>query len=67
MFQGAYCVEFDVHLSKDKVPIVYHDLTTCLAVAEVNDKRTFTLSAHLRLDFEKSFKLEKPYICAVAF
>ncbi|XP_019404610.1 PREDICTED: glycerophosphocholine phosphodiesterase GPCPD1 isoform X1 [Crocodylus porosus] len=29
---GAAFVEFDVHLSKDHVPVVYHDLTCCLAM-----------------------------------
>lgn len=34
--QGAAYVEFDVHLSKDAVPIVYHDLTCCIATKKVN-------------------------------
>ncbi|MCV4733058.1 glycerophosphodiester phosphodiesterase family protein, partial [Escherichia coli] len=29
---GAAFVEFDVHLSKDLVPVVYHDLTCCLTM-----------------------------------
>ncbi|EMP27345.1 Beta-soluble NSF attachment protein [Chelonia mydas] len=29
---GAAFVEFDVHLSKDHVPVVYHDLTCCMAM-----------------------------------
>ncbi|XP_077169169.1 glycerophosphocholine phosphodiesterase GPCPD1 isoform X2 [Paroedura picta] len=29
---GAAFVEFDVHLSKDQVPIIYHDLTCCIAM-----------------------------------
>uniref|UniRef100_A0A2K6KQR9 Glycerophosphocholine phosphodiesterase 1 n=1 Tax=Rhinopithecus bieti TaxID=61621 RepID=A0A2K6KQR9_RHIBE len=29
---GAAFVEFDVHLSKDFVPVVYHDLTCCLTM-----------------------------------
>ncbi|XP_074144018.1 glycerophosphocholine phosphodiesterase GPCPD1 isoform X2 [Sminthopsis crassicaudata] len=29
---GAAYVEFDVHLSKDFVPIVYHDLTCCMTM-----------------------------------
>uniref|UniRef100_A0A673ZM34 Glycerophosphocholine phosphodiesterase 1 n=1 Tax=Salmo trutta TaxID=8032 RepID=A0A673ZM34_SALTR len=37
---GAAYVEFDVHLSKDCVPIVYHDLTCCISTKKVNDNRT---------------------------
>uniref|UniRef100_A0A3B5LR26 Glycerophosphocholine phosphodiesterase 1 n=1 Tax=Xiphophorus couchianus TaxID=32473 RepID=A0A3B5LR26_9TELE len=32
---GAAFVEFDVHLSKDSVPIVYHDLTCCISTKKV--------------------------------
>ncbi|XP_070843098.1 glycerophosphocholine phosphodiesterase GPCPD1 [Chaetodon trifascialis] len=35
---GAAYVEFDVHLSKDAVPIVYHDLTCCISTKKKNDK-----------------------------
>ncbi|XP_029984308.1 glycerophosphocholine phosphodiesterase GPCPD1 isoform X1 [Sphaeramia orbicularis] len=35
---GAPFVEFDVHLSKDAVPIVYHDLTCCISTKKKNDK-----------------------------
>ncbi|XP_063079495.1 glycerophosphocholine phosphodiesterase GPCPD1 isoform X2 [Engraulis encrasicolus] len=35
---GAAYVEFDVHLSKDSVPIVYHDLTCCISTKKKNDK-----------------------------
>lgn len=34
---GVAFVEFDVHLSKDAVPIVYHDLTCCIATKKKND------------------------------
>nr|XP_020459387.1 glycerophosphocholine phosphodiesterase GPCPD1 isoform X2 [Monopterus albus] len=34
---GAAYVEFDVHLSKDAVPIVYHDLTCCIATKKKNE------------------------------
>uniref|UniRef100_A0A8C1I112 Glycerophosphocholine phosphodiesterase 1 n=1 Tax=Cyprinus carpio carpio TaxID=630221 RepID=A0A8C1I112_CYPCA len=33
---GAAYVEFDVHLSKDLVPIVYHDLTCCISTKKVS-------------------------------
>uniref|UniRef100_A0A8C9T9M9 Glycerophosphocholine phosphodiesterase 1 n=1 Tax=Scleropages formosus TaxID=113540 RepID=A0A8C9T9M9_SCLFO len=29
---GAAYVEFDVHLSKDHIPVVYHDLTCCISM-----------------------------------
>ncbi|XP_023616015.1 glycerophosphocholine phosphodiesterase GPCPD1 isoform X4 [Myotis lucifugus] len=32
---GAAFVEFDVHLSKDFVPVVYHDLTCCLTMKKL--------------------------------
>uniref|UniRef100_A0A672HN67 Glycerophosphocholine phosphodiesterase 1 n=1 Tax=Salarias fasciatus TaxID=181472 RepID=A0A672HN67_SALFA len=35
---GAAFVEFDVHLSKDAVPIVYHDLTCCISTKKVNSE-----------------------------
>ncbi|XP_061757001.1 glycerophosphocholine phosphodiesterase GPCPD1 isoform X3 [Nerophis ophidion] len=35
---GAPIVEFDVHLSKDAVPIVYHDLTCCISTKKKNNK-----------------------------
>uniref|UniRef100_A0A2K6EMD8 Glycerophosphocholine phosphodiesterase GPCPD1 n=1 Tax=Propithecus coquereli TaxID=379532 RepID=A0A2K6EMD8_PROCO len=34
---GAAFVEFDVHLSKDFVPVVYHDLTCCLSMKKKFD------------------------------
>uniref|UniRef100_A0A8C4ZGQ1 Glycerophosphocholine phosphodiesterase 1 n=1 Tax=Gadus morhua TaxID=8049 RepID=A0A8C4ZGQ1_GADMO len=36
---GAAYVEFDVHLSRDSVPIVYHDLTCCISTKKVPIKR----------------------------
>uniref|UniRef100_A0A673J7Z9 Glycerophosphocholine phosphodiesterase GPCPD1-like n=1 Tax=Sinocyclocheilus rhinocerous TaxID=307959 RepID=A0A673J7Z9_9TELE len=39
---GAAYVEFDVHLSKDLVPIVYHDLTCCISTKKV----TITFGSH---------------------
>ncbi|XP_056284052.1 glycerophosphocholine phosphodiesterase GPCPD1 isoform X4 [Pseudoliparis swirei] len=40
---GAAYVEFDVHLSKDAVPIVYHDLTCCISTKKKNDKKSLEL------------------------
>ncbi|XP_059212210.1 glycerophosphocholine phosphodiesterase GPCPD1 isoform X2 [Centropristis striata] len=40
---GAAFVEFDVHLSKDSVPIVYHDLTCCISTKKKNDKTSLEL------------------------
>lgn len=34
---GAAFVEFDVHLSRDLVPIIYHDLTCCIAMKKKKD------------------------------
>lgn len=40
-------MEFDVHLSKDHVPIVYHDLTCCMAMKKVKGDNTCILSLHV--------------------
>uniref|UniRef100_A0A8D0HMA2 Glycerophosphocholine phosphodiesterase 1 n=1 Tax=Sphenodon punctatus TaxID=8508 RepID=A0A8D0HMA2_SPHPU len=40
---GAAFVEFDVHLSKDHVPIVYHDLTCCMAMKKKFDAEPLEL------------------------
>ncbi|KAJ8275391.1 hypothetical protein COCON_G00100160 [Conger conger] len=40
---GAAYVEFDVHLSKDFIPIVYHDLTCCISTKKKNDKHSLEL------------------------
>ncbi|NXS06739.1 GPCP1 phosphodiesterase, partial [Neodrepanis coruscans] len=40
---GAAYVEFDVHLSKDHVPIVYHDLTCCMAMKKKQDTEPLEL------------------------
>ncbi|XP_066467085.1 glycerophosphocholine phosphodiesterase GPCPD1 isoform X2 [Tiliqua scincoides] len=34
---GAAFVEFDVHLSRDLVPIIYHDLTCCIAMRKKDE------------------------------
>ncbi|XP_042304425.1 glycerophosphocholine phosphodiesterase GPCPD1 isoform X1 [Sceloporus undulatus] len=40
---GAAFVEFDVHLSRDHVPIIYHDLTCCIAMKKKNDTEPLEL------------------------
>ncbi|KAM3861312.1 glycerophosphocholine phosphodiesterase GPCPD1 [Diretmus argenteus] len=40
---GAAYVEFDVHLSKDAIPIIYHDLTCCIATKKKTDKTSLEL------------------------
>ncbi|XP_028295607.1 glycerophosphocholine phosphodiesterase GPCPD1 isoform X2 [Gouania willdenowi] len=40
---GAPFVEFDVHLSKDGVPIVYHDLTCCISTKKKKKDHTLEL------------------------
>ncbi|XP_076016331.1 glycerophosphocholine phosphodiesterase GPCPD1 [Genypterus blacodes] len=40
---GAAYVEFDVHLSKDAIPIVYHDLTCCIATKKKKNDTTLEL------------------------
>ena len=35
LYQGADYVEFDVHLSKDLVPVVYHDFNVVLTLRQV--------------------------------
>ncbi|XP_068610270.1 glycerophosphocholine phosphodiesterase GPCPD1 isoform X2 [Brachionichthys hirsutus] len=37
---GAAFVEFDVHLSKDFVPIIYHDMSCCISTMKKNDKNS---------------------------
>ncbi|XP_061063897.1 glycerophosphocholine phosphodiesterase GPCPD1 isoform X5 [Eubalaena glacialis] len=50
---GAAFVEFDVHLSKDFVPVVYHDLTCCLTMKKVLES----------LPEDVGFNIEIKWIC----
>uniref|UniRef100_A0A8D0KP85 Glycerophosphocholine phosphodiesterase GPCPD1 n=1 Tax=Salvator merianae TaxID=96440 RepID=A0A8D0KP85_SALMN len=40
---GAAFVEFDVHLSRDHVPIIYHDLTCCIAMKKKDESEPLEL------------------------
>lgn len=40
---GAAYVEFDVHLSKDFVPLIYHDLTCCISMKKKGDAESIEL------------------------
>ncbi|XP_069464369.1 glycerophosphocholine phosphodiesterase GPCPD1 isoform X2 [Ambystoma mexicanum] len=40
---GAAFVEFDVHLSKDCVPVIYHDLTCLLSMKKKHDAESIEL------------------------
>ncbi len=40
-FQGADFVEFDVQLTKNNVPVIYHDFTVCLTLKKVSTKFGF--------------------------
>lgn len=49
--QGAAYVEFDVHLSKDDVPIIYHDLTCCISTKTVNEPPTASFVSAARTSY----------------
>uniref|UniRef100_A0A0F7Z1M7 Glycerophosphocholine phosphodiesterase GPCPD1 n=1 Tax=Micrurus fulvius TaxID=8637 RepID=A0A0F7Z1M7_MICFL len=40
---GAAFVEFDVHLSRDHIPIIYHDLTCCIAMKKKKETEPLEL------------------------
>ncbi|XP_060227488.1 glycerophosphocholine phosphodiesterase GPCPD1 isoform X3 [Meriones unguiculatus] len=50
---GAAFVEFDVHLSKDFVPVVYHDLTCCLTMK----KKKFVNAQKFKADPVELFEI----------
>jgi len=56
---GAF-MEFDVHLTKDFVPIVYHDLTVCLETVKVDGSPALTEVpvCELTLDEVQNLKLK---------
>lgn len=53
--QGAAYVEFDVHLSKDAVPIIYHDLTCCISTKMVRLSFSFRFPHQPCLKWKPSF------------
>lgn len=40
---GAAFVEFDVHLSRDHVPVIYHDLTCCISMKKKTNSSSVEL------------------------
>lgn len=57
--QGAAYVEFDVHLSKDAVPIVYHDLTCCISTKKVNLRPVVLDARHIEVTPRKVVNINK--------
>ncbi|XP_072218436.1 glycerophosphocholine phosphodiesterase GPCPD1 [Leuresthes tenuis] len=63
---GAAFVEFDVHLSKDAVPIVYHDLTCCISTKKKNDKNLELIEVPVKdLTFDQLQLLKLAHATAV--
>ncbi|XP_013865338.1 glycerophosphocholine phosphodiesterase GPCPD1 [Austrofundulus limnaeus] len=63
---GAAFVEFDVHLSKDEVPIVYHDLTCCISTKKKNDKNLELIEVPVKdLTFDQLQLLKLAHITAL--
>ncbi|KAM6915536.1 glycerophosphocholine phosphodiesterase GPCPD1 isoform 2-T2 [Xenentodon cancila] len=63
---GAAFVEFDVHLSKDAVPIVYHDLTCCISTKKKNDKNLELIEVPVKdLTFDQLQLLKLAHVAAM--
>ncbi|XP_004083384.1 glycerophosphocholine phosphodiesterase GPCPD1 isoform X1 [Oryzias latipes] len=64
---GAAFVEFDVHLSKDGVPIVYHDLTCCISTKKKkNDKELELIEVPVKdLTFDQLQLLKLAHVTAM--
>ncbi|XP_007896469.1 glycerophosphocholine phosphodiesterase GPCPD1 isoform X2 [Callorhinchus milii] len=68
---GAAFVEFDVQISKDYVPVVYHDLTCCISMKKKADKGIVGESAELfeipvkELTFEQLQLLKLAHVTAL--
>jgi glycerophosphocholine phosphodiesterase GPCPD1 len=61
---GAAYVEFDVHLTKDNVPVIYHDFTVCLVVEKTSERGNHCIEIpikELTLAELQSLKLE--HVC----
>jgi glycerophosphoryl diester phosphodiesterase len=44
-FKGAKMVEFDVVLTKDNIPVIYHDYSVCIQ-DKSNKDRYFDIGVH---------------------
>ncbi|XP_027895753.1 glycerophosphocholine phosphodiesterase GPCPD1 [Xiphophorus couchianus] len=63
---GAAFVEFDVHLSKDSVPIVYHDLTCCISTKKKNDQNLELIEVPVKdLTFDQLQLLKLAHVAAM--
>ncbi|KAK2856463.1 hypothetical protein Q5P01_005198 [Channa striata] len=63
---GAAYVEFDVHLSKDAVPIIYHDLTCCISTKKKNDKKLELIEVPVKdLTFDQLQLLKLAHVTAM--
>ncbi|XP_047429349.1 glycerophosphocholine phosphodiesterase GPCPD1 isoform X4 [Mugil cephalus] len=63
---GAAYVEFDVHLSKDAVPIVYHDLTCCISTKKKNDNALELIEVPVKdLTFDQLQLLKLAHVTAM--
>ncbi|XP_041831031.1 glycerophosphocholine phosphodiesterase GPCPD1 isoform X2 [Melanotaenia boesemani] len=63
---GAAFVEFDVHLSKDAVPIVYHDLTCCISTKKKNDQNLELIEVPVKdLTFDQLQLLKLAHVTAM--
>uniref|UniRef100_A0A672HN58 Glycerophosphocholine phosphodiesterase 1 n=1 Tax=Salarias fasciatus TaxID=181472 RepID=A0A672HN58_SALFA len=63
---GAAFVEFDVHLSKDAVPIVYHDLTCCISTKKKNDQTLELIEVPVKdLTFDQLQLLKVTNVCDI--
>ncbi|XP_055362424.1 glycerophosphocholine phosphodiesterase GPCPD1 isoform X2 [Betta splendens] len=63
---GAAYVEFDVHLSKDAVPIVYHDLTCCISTKKKKDHKLELIEVPVKdLTFDQLQLLKLAHVTAM--